>query len=114
MPRPLIVTAARGNRACTPNALPVRRWHARQWQTEMRTGSPVVVTCSWPQLQHAERTFCPACGATVYYELELLPGFIGIPVGAFADPGCTTPQVSIYEEHQHSWVTLSPDIVHES
>ena len=59
-------------------------------------------------------TFCPDCGATVYYELELVPGFIGIPVGGFADPGFTTPQVSIYEEHRHPWVVLSADIAPES
>jgi len=59
-------------------------------------------------------TFCPDCGATVYYELELVPGFIGIPVGGFADPGFTPPQVSIYEEHRHPWVVLSADIAPES
>ena len=59
-------------------------------------------------------TFCPECGSTVYYELEVVPGFVGIPVGGFADPCFTAPQISIYEEHRHSWVTLSPDIVHES
>jgi hypothetical protein len=59
-------------------------------------------------------TFCPNCGATVYYELELVPGFIGIPVGAFADPSFTTPQVSICEEHRHSWVGLSAAVAPES
>ena len=62
----------------------------------------------------ATSTFCPDCGATVYYELELVPGFIGIPVGGFADRGFTTPQVSIYEEHRHPWVVLSADIAPES
>jgi hypothetical protein len=61
----------------------------------------------------ATLTFCPDCGATVYYELELVPGFVGIPVGAFADPGFPTPQVSIYEEHRHPWVGLSADIAPE-
>jgi len=59
-------------------------------------------------------TFCPECGATVYYELELVPGFIGVPVGGFADPGFTPPQVSVYEEHRHPWVGLSTDIAPES
>src|SRR5215472_6612582 len=31
--------------------------------------------------------FCPDCGATVYYECEdFMPGFLAVPVGAFADP----------------------------
>ena len=59
-------------------------------------------------------TFCPDCGSTVYYELELVPGFIGVPVGGFADPGFTPPQVSVYEEHRHPWVGLSADIAPES
>jgi len=59
-------------------------------------------------------TFCPDCGATVYYELELVPGFIGIPVGGFADPGFTPPQVSIYEERRHPWVVLSAAVAPES
>jgi hypothetical protein len=37
------------------NALPVRRWQARQWQTETRTGSPSTSARSWPQLHTASR-----------------------------------------------------------
>ncbi len=59
-------------------------------------------------------TFCPDCGSTVYYELEIVPGFIGVPVGGFADPGFTPPQVSVYDEHRHPWVGLSADITPES
>jgi hypothetical protein len=36
-----------------PKAPPVRRWQARQWQIEMRSGSPSTVTRSWSQLQAA-------------------------------------------------------------
>jgi hypothetical protein len=59
-------------------------------------------------------TFCPDCGATVFYELEIVPGFIGIPVGGFADPGFTPPQVSVYDEHRHPWVGLPAAIRHET
>jgi hypothetical protein len=38
---------------------------------------------------------------------------VRIPVGAFADPGFPTPQVSIYEEHRHPWVGLFADIAPE-
>src|ERR687895_325612 len=40
-------------------ALPVRRWHARQWHIEMRTGSPSVTRLSCPQLQAAWRVVIP-------------------------------------------------------
>ena len=52
--------------------------------------------------------FCPKCGATVYYELEGLDEYLGIPVGAFADPGFPAPLVSIYETRKHSWVVPPP------
>jgi putative membrane protein len=52
---PLIVTHARGQRACAANTLPERRWQSRQWQIEIRTGSPVTVTVSFPQGQAAVR-----------------------------------------------------------
>lgn len=48
--------------------------------------------------------FCPQCGSTVYYRLEGLDEFIGIPVGAFADPNFPAPTVSVYEERMHGWV----------
>ncbi len=56
--------------------------------------------------------FCPACGATVYYEFEGTGGFIGIPVGAFADPGFPAPRVSVYEDRMHSWVVPPADAEH--
>lgn len=56
--------------------------------------------------------FCPECGATVYYWMDAVPGFIAIPVGAFADPGFPPPRVSVYEERQHPWVRLPDDIEH--
>jgi hypothetical protein len=48
--------------------------------------------------------FCPRCGATVYYEPLGLPGYIAVPVGAFAEPGFPAPTVSVYEERMHGWV----------
>ena len=59
-----------------------------------------------------ERTFsfCPECGATVFFELDSAPGFIAVPVGAFADPSFPPPVRSIYESRKHSWVVM-PDFV---
>lgn len=56
--------------------------------------------------------FCPVCGSTVYWELAGLPEFVGVAVGAFADPTFPPPTVSIYEARQHAWVTLSADVEH--
>jgi hypothetical protein len=53
-------------------------------------------------------TFCPICGATVYYVMEGKEESIGIPVGAFADSRFPAPGFSVYEERMHSWVSV-PD-----
>jgi len=54
--------------------------------------------------------FCPTCGATVYFEIDKLAGFIAVPVGAFADPGFPSPVISIYGTRKHDWVNV-PDHV---
>lgn len=56
--------------------------------------------------------FCPTCGATVYYTLDEVPGFVAIPVGAFAEPGFPEPTVSVYEDRMHTWVGLPAHIEH--
>ena len=56
--------------------------------------------------------FCPTCGSTVFYRLVDYPGFLTIPVGAFADPQFPAPKVSVYEERKHAWVSLPADIEH--
>lgn len=61
---------------------------------------------------HARFHFCPACGATVYYELEGLEEYLAIPVGAFADPDFPAPLISIYESRKHGWVVPPPDAEH--
>lgn len=48
-------TFSAGNRAWALKTLPVRRWQARQWHIEMRTGSPSVESRSCSQLQAAFR-----------------------------------------------------------
>ncbi|XRD80230.1 GFA family protein [Dyella halodurans] len=58
--------------------------------------------------------FCPVCGATVYYQLEGLDDVVGVPIGGFANPNFPAPQVSVYEECMHHWVTLPDGLEHEA
>ena len=51
-------------------------------------------------------TFCPRCGATVHYVLEGLEDFVGIPVGAFADPAFDTPAMAQHGDCAHLWTRL--------
>lgn len=57
-------------------------------------------------------SFCPECGATVYYRLPTEPDLMAVPIGAFADPDFPAPRVSVYESRRHSWLTLPPSIEH--
>jgi len=56
--------------------------------------------------------FCPECGAIVFYWMDAVPGFIAVPVGAFAAPDFPPPRVSVYEARRHAWVGLPDDIEH--
>jgi hypothetical protein len=59
-------------------------------------------------------SFCPECGATVFYKTEGAPDVIAVPVGAFADPTFPAPRVSVYESRQHAWVGLPEGVDHET
>jgi hypothetical protein len=52
--------------------------------------------------------FCPTCGSSVYWYLDLRPELCGIAVGAFADPDFPPPSYSVWEETKHGWISL-PD-----
>src|SRR5215213_823361 len=45
-------------------------------------------------------SFCPACGTTVFWELELLPGKVGVAVGAFADPAFPKSHSVVWAQHK--------------
>ncbi len=102
--------------------------HCRQCQR--RTGSPFGQQARFPrqavvvegEAHRFERTadsgnritfyFCPQCGSTVYYELEVEPELFGLPVGCFADPAFPPPVYSVYETHKHDWVRLPDSVEH--
>ncbi len=56
--------------------------------------------------------FCAACGSTVTWQPDGLPGFVVVALGAFADPSFAAPVVSIYETRQHPWLSLREPIEH--
>jgi hypothetical protein len=47
--------------------------------------------------------FCPACGSTVCWEIDTVPGYVAVAVGAFADPSFPPPKVAVYEARRHAW-----------
>ena len=57
-------------------------------------------------------SFCPQCGATVYYVAGSAPDVVAVPVGAFADQAFPRPRFSVWEARKHPWVTLPADAEH--
>ena len=88
-------------------AVPKAAFHRLQGQTATYqytgdSGQPVI------------RHFCPTCGANVYLEPLAMPGFVSIPVGAFADPAFPPPTVSVYEDRKQRWVVLPEGVEHHT
>ena len=57
-------------------------------------------------------SFCPDCGATVFYELSTVPDVVAVPIGAFAEPDFPPPTVSVYESRRHSWLGMTATMEH--
>ncbi|RWP47272.1 GFA family protein [Mesorhizobium sp.] len=52
-------------------------------------------------------SFCPDCGTTVHYRIDVQSGLIAIPVGAFADPSFPPPFLSFYHDSRRcQWVEI--------
>lgn len=119
-----------GQLTLVANADPVRVSVCHCFACQRRTGSPYGAQARFPADEvevQGESTayrrtgdsgaritfhFCPTCGATVYYRLEEEPGFVAVPVGAFADPDFPPPGVSVYEARRHDWVRVPDDVEH--
>lgn len=56
--------------------------------------------------------FCPTCGANVCWEIDTIPGFLSVAVGAFADPSFPPPTISVYEERRHRWAPMPASVEH--
>lgn len=54
--------------------------------------------------------FCPECGSTVSWDLELFPDMTAIAVGCFADKHFPSPQRAVWASCKHGWVELSNNI----
>lgn len=56
--------------------------------------------------------FCPACGSTVYWELDSARDSIAVAMGAFADPDFPPPTFSVWERRRHSWAEVPGEVQH--
>ena len=60
----------------------------------------------------AHNYFCPNCGTTVCWMLDIRPDYYGVAIGAFNDPRFAAPTVSVWESSKYGWVSLPPGIEH--
>ena len=85
------------------------RWAAENVTVEGTSSSFVRIGDSGAK---ATFRFCQACGSTVFYDIDEMPGVIAVPVGAFADPSFPPPTYSVYEARKHGWVQVPGEIEH--
>ena len=56
----------------------------------------------------AERWFCTNCGSTLFWRADIMPGYIGIAGGCFAEIALPPPSISASHDGRCSWLSL-PD-----
>jgi hypothetical protein len=118
-----VARCACGGLAISASGEPVRISICHCLECKRRTGSVFSWNAHWPGERVAiegnyrsyERSsddggwvrqhFCPTCGVMVFYEIELRPGIVSVPVGAFADPAFPAPTVEVYEDRRCPWLS---------
>jgi hypothetical protein len=74
---------------------------------QRRTGSAFGVQARFPR---ATFSFCPQCGATVYYIAASAQSLWPFSSARSLDPSFPPPRFSVWEDRKHAWVTMPPDI----
>ena len=65
-----------------------------------------------PEGRGLRNHFCPACGTTVCWTLDLRPEHYGVAVGAFNDPAFPPPTYSVWEQSRLAWTILPEGLAH--
>ena len=84
----------------------------REAQVQIEGRSTEYTRVSDEEDRAAHFSFCPDCGATVFYRTDAGSDLIAIPIGAFAEPTFPPPTVSVWEARRHPWVRLPDSIEH--
>ena len=99
------------------------------FQCQRRTGSPFGLGAYYPKsrvtaVEGTSKTyerdapegrkiknhFCPDCGTSLYWGLDMRPDHYGIAIGCFADPDFVRPTRVVWAENQHHWVAFPDDM----
>ena len=69
-------------------------------------------TGSWQRTADSGRAienfFCPACATTLYWTLDMRPGYFGVAYGCF-ETALPDPVRAVWTDEAHSWVKLPTD-----
>jgi len=87
----------------TGSVFGVGAYYARDDVKEI-TGKQTAYRRSSDSGRSAEAHFCPVCGTSVYWQLELFPDRYGIAVGCFAEPTFPQPTLAVWSATKHAWV----------
>jgi hypothetical protein len=109
-----IASCSCGGLTAVATGEPVRISLCHCLNCKRRTGSAFAMQATWPEDRvaiqgearqyerfgeesgnWARHSFCPNCGVQVFYRIELRPGMVSIPVGAFADPDFPPPTAEV-------------------
>jgi hypothetical protein len=77
-------------------------------------GEHRIYTRDCPEGRKVHNHFCPTCGSTVGWTLDLRPNQFGVAVGCFNDRNFPPPEASIWEEEMYAWAVLPAGIQHFS
>jgi hypothetical protein len=81
-------------------------------KTEMKVNGP---SKTWQRRAQSGRAleshFCPDCGTTLYWTLEMRPDHVGVAFGAF-ESKLPDPIRAIWTEEQHHWVSFPEEWPH--
>lgn len=58
--------------------------------------------------RHLTQHFCPTCGTTLFWELEMRPDHLGVAFGCLEE-GQITPSRAIWLAEAHDWVRFPDD-----
>ena len=117
-----------GQLRVTTTGEPVRVSVCHCLECKKRSGSAFAAQARWPAAQvtiegqatswsytgdsgnRATFSFCPTCGAPLYYSVEgEMSDLVAVAVGAFDEPFLVRPQYSVYEERKQPSVEISGD-----
>ncbi len=62
-----------------------------------------------PSGRKLENFFCPECGTSLFWTLEMRPDMVGVALGCF-ETELPDPVRAIWTEEKHSWVSFPDDL----